>query len=81
MSEPESTKAYVLALAQRLGVRYERTPDDELAEVITRLSDHEVVTDDIENLIVALKRSGVINGVEMVDLLNRYFMEKYPTDY
>ncbi|MCL7942924.1 hypothetical protein [Marinobacter sp. ATCH36] len=77
MSEPESTEAYVLALAQRLGVRYEKTPDDELAEVITRLSGDEVVSDDIENLIVALKRAGLISGAEMVDLLSRYLTGKW----
>lgn len=79
MSEPESTKAYVLARAQRLGVRYERTPDDELAEVITRLSDDEVVTDEIQNLIWALYRAGALNKKEMLDLLHRYLVEKYST--
>jgi hypothetical protein len=77
MSESESTKAYVLALAQQVGVRYERTPEDELADIITRLSDDEVVTDEIEDLIVALKRAGVINGSEMVALLSQYLDEKF----
>jgi hypothetical protein len=77
MSESESTKAYVLALAKQVGVRYERTPEDELADVITRLSDDDVVTDEIEELIVALKRAGVINGSEMVALLSQYLDEKF----
>ena len=80
MSEPESTEAYVLALAQRCGVRYVKMLDDDLADVITHLSDDEVVPDDIENLIVAMKRAGVISGAEMVDLLSRYLTEKYRID-
>ena len=76
----QSTRSCIIALADRHGVRYQRTPDDELAEVITRLSDDEVVTDDIENLVVALKRAGAISGAEMVDLLSRYLMEKYPSN-
>lgn len=71
MSEPVGTRDDIVALAERLGVRYETTPEDALAEIITRLADDEVVTDDIENSIVVLRRAGTINGGEMVDLLGR----------
>jgi hypothetical protein len=48
-----------------------------LAEIVTRLSDDDVATDDVEDLVVALKRSGAISGSEMVDLLGQYLNEKY----
>jgi hypothetical protein len=51
--------------------------EDDLAEVVTRLSDDEVATDDVEDLVVALRRSGTISGSEMVDLLGQYLNEKY----
>lgn len=72
-----SAKSRILALARRSGVAYQATYEDALAEVITRLSDDNVVTDDIEDLAVALKRSGIITGNEMVDLLGQYLTEKY----
>jgi hypothetical protein len=66
------TSLYVAELARKHGVVYVRTPDDELADVISRLSDADVVTDETEDLIVALKRAGIINGAEMVSLLGRH---------
>jgi hypothetical protein len=35
-----------------------------------------VVTDEIEDLVVALKRAGAINGSEMMTLLGPYLDEK-----
>lgn len=55
---------------------YIKTPSDYLAEVITNLSDDDVVTDDVEDLIVALKRAHVINAETMVALLGNYLNEK-----
>lgn len=71
------TESRIIALAKSKGVRYQRLADDELAEVVTRLADDDVATDDVEDLVVALKRSGAISGVEMVDLLGQYLNEKY----
>tara|TARA_R110000823_G_scaffold307587_1_gene430773 strand:+ start:1683 stop:1982 length:300 start_codon:yes stop_codon:yes gene_type:complete len=72
-----SARSQIVALAKRRGIRYQRLADDELAEVVTRLSDDDVATDDVEDLVVALKRSGAISGSEMVDLLGQYLNEKY----
>jgi hypothetical protein len=47
-----------------------------LAEIATRLAGDDVVTDEIEDLIVTLKRAGAISGNEMVTLLSRYLSEK-----
>lgn len=49
-----------------------------LAEVITSLSGDEVKPDEIENLVVALRRANVIDGPTMVTLLGRYFDETRP---
>jgi hypothetical protein len=70
------TSVYVAELARRHGVVSVRTPHDALAEVITRLSDDEIATDETENLIVALKRAGVIDGATLVDLLGRHLDER-----
>ena len=48
---------YVAELARKHGIQYVRTADDALAEVITRLADDEIETDETEDLIVALSRA------------------------
>ena len=68
-------RTYIANLAKRHGVTYVRTGYDALAEVITRLSDDKVESDETENLVVALRRAKVIDGSTMVTLLGRYFDE------
>ena len=73
---PTSALAEFIAdLARKHGVRYVRTGVDDLADVITRLSDDVVVPDDTENLIVALRRAHVIDSSTMVSLLGNYLDE------
>jgi hypothetical protein len=48
-----------------------------LAEVITGLADDEVKPDEIERLIIALRRANVIDGRTMVKLLGSYLDEKF----
>lgn len=67
---------YVADLARKHGVKPARTPNDALAEVITQLSDDAVITDDTEDLIVALKRADVLDAETMVALLGNYLDEK-----
>ena len=67
---------YVAKLAQKHGVRYIKTANDALAEVITRLSGDEVIPDKTEDIIVALKRANVIDGPTMISLLGSYLDEK-----
>jgi len=67
---------YIQDLAKKHGVKYIRTGNDALAEVITRLSDDDIDFDNTENTIVALKRAGIIDGKEMVKLLGGYLNEK-----
>lgn len=55
---------------------YTNLADRPLADVITRLTGDVVVTDEIEDLIVELKRAGAIDEKTMVQLLGRYLAEK-----
>ncbi|MFN5349235.1 MAG: hypothetical protein ACK5A0_06820 [Polaromonas sp.] len=66
---------FVADVARRHGVSYVRSSNDALADFITRFSDDEVATDQTEDLIVALKRSKVIDGSQMVALLGNYIDE------
>lgn len=68
---------FIAGLAEKHGVRYRRSADDALADVITRLADDEVVSDETEDLIVALRRANVIDASTMVSLLGNYLEEKY----
>lgn len=77
-SEP-TAKSRILDLAERSGVRYEFMKEDALADVITHISGDDICTDEIEDLVVALKRSGIITGPEMVALLGAYLDEKFAT--
>jgi hypothetical protein len=70
------TGIYVAELARRHGVVPVRTSHDALAEVIARLSDDDIATDETEDLIVMLKRAGVIDGATLVDLLGRHLDER-----
>ena len=64
--------SYVASLAKQHGIAYIKSGNDALADVITRLADDTVVTDETEDLLVALKRAAVIDGPTMVDLLGRH---------
>ncbi|ABM17310.1 hypothetical protein [Marinobacter nauticus] len=77
MDTQPNIRSYVIDLADQLGIRYQATPEDALADIATRLAGDEVVIDEIEDLLVALKRTGAINGNEMVTLLGQYLDEKF----
>ena len=74
----KDVRRYVAALARRHGVVYAKTSNDALAEVITRLADDAVQTDETEDLLVALKRAHVIDGPTMVSLLGRHLDTQHP---
>jgi hypothetical protein len=76
MSIPTSgLKDYVQHLAIVNGITYRRTEGDAFAEAATRLADDTVISDDIEDIIVELKRSHVIDSKTMVELLGNYLDE------
>ena len=69
-------KNYVLDLAKRHQITYVKTYADEWAESVTRLADDEVRTDNIENLVIALKKDRRVSSTEMVQMLANYLREK-----
>jgi|25BtaG_2_1085352.scaffolds.fasta_scaffold00023_53 hypothetical protein len=75
--KPENIENQIRQLARQNGVTYQRLPDDGTATIATRLAGDEVVTDDVEDLIVALRRANVISGEQMVELLGRYLRSTY----
>lgn len=68
---------YIGDLAREHNVRYVRTPEDALADVITRLADDDVVMDNVELLLLALERAGVIASADVVPLHVNYLREKF----
>lgn len=69
-------KNYVHNLALAHHVVYTKTQGDVWAENVTRLAGDDVVTDEVEDMIVALKRSHVIDAKTMVMLLGNYLDER-----
>lgn len=65
-------------MAQEHHVAYVRTPRDALAHHITRLAGDDVQLDEIEQLLIALQRSGHLSRVEMVQLQAAYLREARP---
>ena len=77
MSEQAETAiaARIRKMAQEYHVAYVGTQSDALAHHITRLAGDDVQLDEIEQLLVALQRSGRITRVEMVQLQASYLRE------
>ncbi|MFZ4539239.1 hypothetical protein [Propionivibrio sp.] len=67
---------YIADLAKQSGVTYKRSPYDDLAEVITRLSGDEVEMDENEFLLFALQRAGVMTTKDVIALQLNYLREK-----
>ena len=67
---------YILSLATAHGITYVETSADRLASTITRLADDEVQLDEIEQLLIALERAGVVESATVVPLHVTYLREK-----
>lgn len=67
---------YVRALASEHGVTFEQDAYTRMAQVFTALAGDDVELDEVERLLVALKRAGVIQGAEMVLLQADYLRTK-----
>jgi hypothetical protein len=67
---------YILSLATANGVSYIKTSMDRLTDTITRLSDDEVHLDEIEQLLIALERAGIVASGNVVPLHINYLREK-----
>jgi hypothetical protein len=59
-------------------VAYVRAPHDRLAHDITRLAGDDVQLDEIEQLLIALQRSGHLSRTEIVQLHAAYLREASP---
>ena len=65
----------IRALAQRHGVVYQPTPLDAFAGDVSRLSDAEVPENEIADLVVALKRAGVLDSGQATSLYGDYLVQ------
>lgn len=72
---PAPAAETVRALACRHGVAYEPTPLDAFAADVSRLSDAEVPGDEIADLVVALKRAGVLDSCQATSLYGGHLLE------
>ena len=63
-------------LAQRHHSTDARTALDDWADDVTRLAGDDVSLDEVEELIVGLRRSGAVDGVELTRLHSRYLDER-----
>ena len=70
-----ATAARIRKMAQEYHVAYVGTQSDALAHHITRLAGDDVQLNEIEQLLVALQRSGRLTRVEMVQLQASYLRE------
>jgi hypothetical protein len=70
--------ARIRMMAREHHVAYVRTQRDTLADHITRLAGDEVQLDEIEQLLIALQRSGYLSRAEMVQLQAAYLREARP---
>lgn len=68
---------YITELARQHNVRYVLTPNDAMAQVITRLADDDVTMDEVEELLLALERAGVIEKADVVPMHVNYLREKF----
>lgn len=70
-----SIKKYIINLAEENKITYKKTANDALADDITRLAGDTVVSDETEELLLALYRAEIIDQPAMVDLHNSYLKE------
>lgn len=68
---------FIVDLAKKHSVEYQRTSTDVLADTITRLADDDVQMDGIECLLIALERAGVVESESVVPLHVNYLREKF----
>lgn len=74
---PESgVDQFVMDMACQHRITYVKTFGDAWGEAVTQLADDEVQADDIENLLIALKRAGKVTAADMLALLVSYLNEK-----
>jgi hypothetical protein len=69
------TATYILLLCKENNIVYKKNALDDFAKTITELSGDEVRQDDILDLIIALKRNGIISNKDVVKLVSQHLRE------
>lgn len=72
------TATVIRNLAQHHHVAYAWTDNDMLANHITRLAGDDVQLDEVEQLLIALQRSGHLSRMQAVRLQAEYLRESKP---
>jgi hypothetical protein len=76
---PNPPADYIRQLAAQHHVVYTSTRGDELADYYSRLADNEpVVLDEVEQMLIALRRAGHLDRSEVVRLQASYLNEPKP---
>ena len=77
-TQPRYTAGIIRRLASANNVAFVTSSNDIFAQHVTRLSGDDVNFDDIENIIVALQRAGILSRIQAVRLQARYLRESRP---
>ncbi len=72
------TASVIRRLAERNNVAVSVSENDLVAHHITRLSGDDVMFDDVEQMVIALQRAGLLSRVQAVRLQARYLRETRP---
>ncbi len=71
-----SVASFVQRLARERKISYEQEPLDDFAGAVSRLSDAEVEFDEIELLVVALRRNDIVTPKQAILLHAAYLRQK-----
>ena len=69
--------AYIQKLARKHDIAYRLTLDDQMANMITCLADDEVVMDEIQFLLLALRRAGIVSAADYAPMMSAYLQERF----
>jgi len=72
----ESAEQAIRSLARVHNITPSRDDLDLWADDVTRLAGDEVLLDEVEELVVALRRAGTVDGIELTRLHSRYLDER-----
>jgi hypothetical protein len=72
------TASVIRRMAARNNVTASVSENDLFAHHVTRLSGDDVLLDDVEQMVIALQRAGVLSRVQAVRLQARYLRETTP---
>lgn len=70
-------EAIIRDLAKRHGITAQRIGIDDLADTFAHILDEEVETDEVEQLVINLRRANIISGKKAIELLGAYLSKKF----